>query len=128
MRKSAWWRVAEGQTTSDVIIAGGGLHGCSAALQLSMRGARVTVVEKDYPGRHASGVNAGGVRRLGRALPEIPLSLRAMEMWHDIETLVTMAVASSPKGRSRLPKAMRTWKPAAPGVKPSLRKALRMKR
>jgi sarcosine oxidase, subunit beta len=88
MRKSAWWRVAEGRTTSDVIIAGGGLHGCSAALQLSMRGARVTVVEKDYPGRHASGVNAGGVRRLGRALPEIPLSLRAMEMWHDIETLV----------------------------------------
>lgn len=59
MTKSAWWRVAEARATSDVIVAGGGLHGCSAALQLSMRGVRVTVVEKDYPGRHASGVNAG---------------------------------------------------------------------
>ncbi|MGQ4274081.1 NAD(P)/FAD-dependent oxidoreductase [Terrihabitans sp. B22-R8] len=73
---------------ADVLIIGGGLHGCSAALHLAMRGVSVVVVEKDYPGRHASGVNAGGVRRLGRALPEIPLSLASMELWHRIEDLV----------------------------------------
>ncbi|MCQ8780664.1 NAD(P)/FAD-dependent oxidoreductase [Mangrovibrevibacter kandeliae] len=74
--------------TSDVLVIGGGLHGCSAALQLSMRGLLVRLIEKDYPGRHASGVNAGGVRRLGRAMPEVPLSIASMELWHRIEDLV----------------------------------------
>jgi len=72
----------------DVIVIGGGLHGCSAALHLARRGARVTVIEKDHVGRHASGVNAGGVRRLGRDLAEVPLSVAAMELWHRIVDLV----------------------------------------
>ncbi|MEH6717799.1 MAG: FAD-dependent oxidoreductase [Aurantimonas endophytica] len=74
--------------SSDVLIVGGGLHGCSVALHLAMRGASVTLVEKDYPGRHASGVNAGGVRSLGRHLAEVPLSMASMELWHRIEDLV----------------------------------------
>ncbi|MBS9719558.1 FAD-binding oxidoreductase [Tianweitania sp. BSSL-BM11] len=74
--------------TADVIVVGGGLHGCSAALQLAKRGASVVLVEKDYIGRHASGANAGGVRQLGRVLAEIPLSVASMEMWHGIEDLV----------------------------------------
>jgi sarcosine oxidase subunit beta len=72
----------------DVLVIGGGLHGCSAALHLARRGVRVTVLEKDYVGRHASGVNAGGVRRLGRHVAEIPLSVAAMEIWHGIRDLV----------------------------------------
>jgi sarcosine oxidase subunit beta len=75
-------------TVPDVIVVGGGLHGCSAALHLARRGARVTVLEKDHVGRHASGVNAGGVRRLGRHLAEIPLSVASMELWHRIAELV----------------------------------------
>src|SRR5205807_8651536 len=73
--------------TPDVIVIGGGLHGCSAALHLARRGARVTVLEKDHVGRHASGVNAGGVRRLGRHLAEVPLAVTAMELWHRIGDL-----------------------------------------
>jgi sarcosine oxidase subunit beta len=72
----------------DVIVIGGGLHGCSAALHLARRGARVTVIEKDHVGRHASGVNAGGVRRLGRDFAEVPLSVAALELWHHIGDLV----------------------------------------
>jgi sarcosine oxidase, subunit beta len=75
-------------TAPDVIIIGGGLHGCSSALHLARRGARVTVIEKDHVGRHASGVNAGGVRRLGRHLAEVPLAVAAMELWHRIGDLV----------------------------------------
>lgn len=75
-------------TTADVIVIGGGLHGLSTALHLAMRGIKVIVLEKDYPGRHASGTNAGGVRRLGRALPEVPLSLESARMWQNIEELV----------------------------------------
>lgn len=74
--------------TFDVVVIGGGLHGCSAALQLARRGRTVLVIEKDYPGRHASGVNAGGVRRLGRALPEIPLAEAAFRLWQRLPELV----------------------------------------
>ncbi len=72
----------------DAIVIGGGLHGCSAALQLAKRGLAVTLIEKDHVGRHASGVNAGGVRRLGRHYAEVPLSVAALKMWHQIRELV----------------------------------------
>jgi len=74
--------------TADVVVIGGGLHGCSAALHLARRGVTSMVIEKDHVGRHASGVNAGGVRRLGRDLAEVPLSAAAKELWDNIEDLV----------------------------------------
>ena len=46
------------------------------------------MLDKDHVGRHASGVNAGGVRRLGRDINEIPLSLAAMDWWHQIDQLL----------------------------------------
>jgi sarcosine oxidase, subunit beta len=75
-------------TQPDVIVIGGGIQGCSTALHLSLRGVKALLLEKDHVGRHASGVNAGGVRRLGRHLAEVPLSVAAMEMWHSIADLV----------------------------------------
>jgi sarcosine oxidase subunit beta len=73
---------------ADVIVIGGGLHGCSVALHLALAKRTVRVLEQSYVGRHASGVNAGGVRRLGRHVAEIPLSMESMALWHRIEELV----------------------------------------
>ena len=73
---------------ADAIVIGGGLHGCSTALHLAKRGVSVIVLEKDTVGRHASGVNAGGVRRLGRDFAEIPLAVASANMWENIQTLV----------------------------------------
>ena len=72
----------------DVIVVGGGLHGCSTALHLARKGLRPIVLEQAHTGRHASGVNAGGVRRLGRHPAEIPLSVASMAIWRDIAALV----------------------------------------
>lgn len=72
----------------DVAIIGGGLQGCSTALHLAMRGRSVVVIEAHRPGRFASGVNAGGVRRLGRHLSELPLAQASNEIWHDMKSLV----------------------------------------
>lgn len=73
---------------ADVIVVGGGLHGCSAALQLALRGQRVIVLERRHIGRHSSGINAGGVRTLGRDLAEVPLSLLGMTLWQNMRELV----------------------------------------
>ena len=73
---------------TEVLIIGAGLIGTSIALQLAMRGCRCTVIDKDSPGRHASGSNAGGLRQLNRDPAEIPLTVAAAKMWHDIENLV----------------------------------------
>ena len=73
---------------SDVVIIGGGLMGSSTALQLAMRGMHCTILEKESPGRHASGVNAGGLRQLNRNPAEIPLTIEAAKMWRNIESLV----------------------------------------
>ena len=72
----------------DSIVIGGGLHGLSAALNLARAGRRVTVLERSWVGRHASGASAAGVRTLNRDPVEIPISLESMEMWHNIEAIV----------------------------------------
>jgi sarcosine oxidase subunit beta len=73
---------------ADVLIIGGGLMGFSTALQLALRDTRCIVLDKDSPGRHASGVNAGGLRQLNRHPAEIPLSVAAAGMWQHIRGLV----------------------------------------
>ncbi|KAJ9431807.1 FAD-dependent oxidoreductase [Pantoea sp. YR343] len=74
--------------SADLIVIGGGIHGCSAALHAALLGMKVIILEKDSAGRHSSGVNAGGVRRQGREFAEIPLSDMAMKMWYDIENFL----------------------------------------
>ncbi|MFH1803941.1 MAG: FAD-dependent oxidoreductase [Pseudomonadota bacterium] len=74
--------------SADLLVIGAGIHGCSAALHAAKRGMSVIVIEKDTAGRHASGVNAGGVRRLGRLFPEIPISDRSMKIWNNISDLL----------------------------------------
>ncbi|MGY0218485.1 NAD(P)/FAD-dependent oxidoreductase [Endozoicomonadaceae bacterium StTr2] len=70
---------------TEVVIVGGGIQGCSTAYHLAKRGMQVTVLEKDWVSRHASGVNAGGVRLLGRDVAEVPLSKAAMALWPTLD-------------------------------------------
>lgn len=86
----------------DVAIIGGGIHGCSVALHLALQGARVVVLEKDFSGRHASGVNAGGVRRLGRDVREIALSIASLKIWQNIDELVDEDCGFSAKGHVQI--------------------------
>lgn len=87
---------------ADVIVVGGGLQGLSSALHLARRGCRVRVLEADYCGRHASGVNAGGVRTLDRHLAEVPLSLAARALWHRMADLVDQDVGFVASGQLKV--------------------------
>lgn len=84
--------------TADVAIVGAGIQGCAAANALAQRGVSVIVLERDYAGRHASGVNAGGVRTMGRHLLELPLALVSKKLWHDIGALVDDDCGFNPVG------------------------------
>lgn len=88
--------------SADAIVIGGGLHGLSTALHLARRDARVIVLERRHVGRHSSGINAGGVRRLGRDEREIALSQVAFEMWSDIRGLVGDDCGFVPSGQVKL--------------------------
>jgi sarcosine oxidase subunit beta len=69
----------------DIALIGGGIVGASCAFFLAERGARPLLLESGRIGREASGVNAGGVRQQGRALPEMALALAAASLWPDLE-------------------------------------------
>jgi glycine/D-amino acid oxidase-like deaminating enzyme len=71
--------------TVDIAIVGGGIVGASCAYFLADRGARVLLLESGRIGREASGVNAGGVRQQARALPEMPLALRSLGLWPEMD-------------------------------------------
>ena len=73
---------------ADVLIVGGGLMGCSIALELQKKGKSVIILEKDVPGRHASGNNSGGVRAQGRDYREVPFALASRQLWnHHLESV-----------------------------------------
>ena len=74
--------------TRDVIIVGGGIIGCLTAYLLSREGLKVTVVEADAVGSHASGFAFGGLGPLEGA--GIPDPLLGFSVWC-MERHITMA-------------------------------------
>ena len=87
---------------SDVLILGGGGAGCSAALHLARRGARVVLLERGLVGGQASGVNHGGVRQQGRHPAEIPLARRSRQMWARMREICGTDAEFDPCGHLKL--------------------------
>lgn len=73
---------------ADVAIVGGGIVGSSAALFLRRLGLSVVLLERGLCGTAASGVNYGGVRTQGRAPVQLPLALRAREIWERLPAYI----------------------------------------
>ena len=73
---------------ADVAIIGGGIVGSSAALFLRRAGLSVVLLERGRCGAAASGVNYGGVRAQGRSLVQLPLALRARQLWAQLPGLI----------------------------------------
>jgi sarcosine oxidase subunit beta len=73
---------------ADVTIIGGGIVGACAALFLRRYGLSVVLLERGLCGAAASGVNYGGVRTQGRAVAQLPLSMRARALWARLPELI----------------------------------------
>ncbi len=88
--------------TCDVLIQGGGGAGCSAALHLARRRARVVLLERGLVGGQASGVNYGGVRQQGRHPAELPIARRARALWGRMKSLVGSDIEFVESGHLKL--------------------------
>ncbi len=71
--------------TTDVVVVGGGVMGGACAHYLARAGAQVTLLEQREIGTGASGASAGGVRQQNRLAPELPIAIRAIAMWANLE-------------------------------------------
>ncbi len=75
-----------------VVVIGGGIVGLTAALTLAERGIPVVVLEKGRVGLEQSSRNLGWVRKMGRAAPDVPLSLASDRLWEGMAERVGVDV------------------------------------
>jgi glycine/D-amino acid oxidase-like deaminating enzyme len=68
----------------DVAIVGGGITGCSTALELARRGLRVAVFDRGPIGAEQSSRAWGFVRQQGRHPAELPLAVEARALWQEL--------------------------------------------
>lgn len=87
---------------ADAIVIGGGIVGTTTAFFLRRRGRSVILLERGLTGQQASGVNFGGVRRQGRALPQLAMSNRALDTWRRSRELLGEDVEFLPSGHTRV--------------------------
>lgn len=88
--------------STQIAIVGAGVMGAWTALHMAMCGAKVTVIERTFPGAQASGVNYGNMRIQGRFLPQLPLSLRAQDIWRRTDDLLGVDVEFRESGHMLL--------------------------
>ena len=68
----------------DVVVIGGGIIGCSTALELAEAGLRVALCEKGEIAHEQSSRNWGWVRISRRDPREVPLMAEALRIWPDL--------------------------------------------
>ncbi|WP_353471568.1 FAD-binding oxidoreductase [Salipiger sp. H15] len=70
---------------AEVVIIGGGIAGVTTALYLAEAGVKVVLCEKGRIAGEQSSRNWGWVRQMGRDPVELPLTIRSLELWREID-------------------------------------------
>jgi sarcosine oxidase subunit beta len=70
---------------SDYVVVGAGIVGAFTALRLAQRKRTVTLIDKGDIGRESTGRCAGGIRQQYRDPAELPLALKAADIWAALE-------------------------------------------
>jgi glycine/D-amino acid oxidase-like deaminating enzyme len=79
-----------------VVIVGGGVFGCCAAYELARSGARVSLIERDATGAHASGRNPGNLNPILGAVPAlVPFALESFRLHRELATALAAGGTAS---------------------------------
>jgi glycine/D-amino acid oxidase-like deaminating enzyme len=70
--------------SADVVVIGGGMAGSAAAYALSKKGISVALVEKGNIGGEQTSRNWGWCRQQHRDLRELPLAMKSLEIWGEL--------------------------------------------
>jgi glycine/D-amino acid oxidase-like deaminating enzyme len=68
----------------DVVVIGAGIAGCSAAYWLAKKGHSVALLDKGNVGGEQSSRNWGWCRQQHRDLRELPLAMKSLEIWGEL--------------------------------------------
>jgi glycine/D-amino acid oxidase-like deaminating enzyme len=66
---------------SDIVVVGDGIMGAFTALRLAQRNRTVFLLDKGKIGRESTGRCGGGVRQQYRDPAELPLAMKAVNIW-----------------------------------------------
>ena len=70
--------------SADVVVIGAGIAGSAAAYALSKKGLSVALLDKGVVGGEQSSRNWGWCRQQHRDLRELPLAMKSLEIWGDL--------------------------------------------
>jgi glycine/D-amino acid oxidase-like deaminating enzyme len=86
MRRAPQSAAKSAATTCDVLVIGGGLMGCASAYELSKRGLRVVVSEKNAAPGTETTARSGAIIRAHYGVPElVTLSLEANKRYANFQ-------------------------------------------
>lgn len=89
-------------STMEAIVVGGGITGCATAYELSKRGVRVTLLERQHIGAMGSGWTLAGVRQSGRHMAELPIAREAIRRWEHLGEELGAEIHYRQQGNLRL--------------------------
>ena len=82
----------------DVVVIGAGIAGCSAAYWLAKKGHSVALLDKGNVGGEQSSRNWGWCRQQHRDLRELPLAMKSLEIWKDLNRELGAETGFRPTG------------------------------
>ncbi len=85
-------------TSVDVVVIGAGIAGCSAAYWLAKKGHSVALLDKGNVGGEQSSRNWGWCRQQHRDLRELPLAMKSLEIWKDLNRELGAETGFRPTG------------------------------
>lgn len=84
------------------IVLGGGLIGTATTYFLARRGISTCLIESGYIGAGATVASFGNIRRTGRALSQLTLAQRSLDLWGQLDKLLGRDVEFRATGHLRL--------------------------